>query len=178
MESATAARLHKLRREVEAVQECVAGVQRIATEQRFALFQAWGAVLYGWVLAEGDEVENGIGKMRQGLAALRDIGVEVALPEQLYSLAGAYGKAGQVEEGLHLVAEALSRVEKTGERKFEAELNRLQGELLLGRGEPDRCCHDAETCFQHALEVARRQRAKSWELRAAMSLTRLWQRQG
>jgi predicted ATPase len=124
-------------------------------------------------LAEGDQIERGIGQMKQGLTAWRDTGAELLLPTFFSFLAEAYGKAGQAEEGLRLVADALRIVEKTGERKFEAELNRLNGELLLSRVEAE-----AEACFQRALEVARRQRAKSWELRAATSLSRLWHTQG
>ena len=83
--------------------------------------------------------------------------------------------AGQREEGLRLVTEALWRVQQSGERAWEAELSRLKGELLLRQARPP---EEAEGCFQHALDVARRQQAKSWELRATMSLARLWQRQG
>jgi predicted ATPase len=79
-------------------------------------------------------------------------------------------------EGLAVVAEALTCVETTGERYAEAELHRLKGELLLKRTLPD--AHQAEACFQQALAIARRQQAKSWELRAAVSLSRLWQQQG
>jgi predicted ATPase len=180
------ARLHMLRVEVRAAQEQVEAVLRIATERGFALFQAFGTVLRGWALAEGGEIEEGIGEMQQGLAAWRAMGLEVVLPESLSFLAGAYGKAGQAEEGLRLVSEALSRVERTGERKFGAELYRLKGELLLSqveaeakiKTEADRCYYEAEACFQRALEFARGQRAKSWELRAATSLSRLWHTQG
>jgi predicted ATPase len=103
-------------------------------------------------------------------------------------LAEAYGHAGQGDEGLRAVAEALAVVHTTGERWWEWELHRLQGELLLiqgtdrgdspaGRTEPSLIA-EAESCFQRALDVARRQQARSFELRAAMSLSRLWQRQG
>lgn len=180
------ARLHKLCREVGAVQEHVEALLRIATERGFGLYQAWGTILRGWVLAEGGEIVEGIREMQQGLAALRDMGLELLLPEFFSFLAEAYGKAGQTEDGLRLVADALTSVERTGERKFEAELHRLKGELLLSQveggaeveAEMGMRYHDAETCFQRALEVARRQSAKSWELRAAMSLSRLWQKQG
>jgi len=171
------ARLHKLRREVEAAQRQVAIVLRIATGRGFALFEAWGTTLHGWAMTEAGDLETGIRKMQQGLVTLQDMGIEVALPEFLSFLSEAYGKAGQTEKGLRLVTEALTRVERTGERKFEAELYRLKGELL-SQVQTDRRYHDAEACFQRALEVACRQRAKSWELRAATSLSRLWQRQG
>ena len=83
---------------------------------------------------------------------------------------------GQREAGLALLAEALAVLNDTGERRWEAELHRLKGELLLARA----AGHDAEaeTCFRQALDIARRQQARSWELRAAMSLARLWQRLG
>jgi len=183
--------LHRLRREVQAVQERVEASLCIAMERGFALFQAFGTVLRGWALAERGQIEEGIAEMQKGLTAWRDTGAELVLPEFFFSLAEAYGNAGQTKEGLRLVAEALTRVERTGERKFEAELHRLKGELLLSQVAPtpggsgqaaeveaDRCCHEAERCFQRALEVAHRQRAKSWELRAAVSLSRLWQSQG
>jgi len=188
------ARLHKLRREVEAVQERVEALLHIATERGFALYRVFGTVLQGWALAERGEVEKGIVEMQQELAAWRDMGFELLVPTFFSFLAEAYRKAGEAEKGLRVVADALRTVEKTGERKFEAELNRLKGELLLDQVEAkveakaeakvevevaaDRCYHDAERCFERALEVARRQCAKSWELRAAVSLSRLWQSQG
>jgi predicted ATPase len=176
--------IHRLRREAEATQERVEASLGIATERGFALFQAFGTVLRGWALAERGQGEEGIAEMQKGLTTWRDRGAELVLPEFFFSLAEAYRKAGQTEEGLRLVAEALTRVERTGERKFEAELHRLKGELLLSQvaltpGGPGQAVEvEAEGCFQRALEVAHRQRAKSWELRVAVSLSRLWQSQG
>jgi predicted ATPase len=91
-------------------------------------------------------------------------------------LAEAYGGMGQAEAGLRLLAEALEHVEHTGERYYEAEVYRLKGELLLRQAAPDK--PQAEACFQQARTVARHQEAKLLELRAAMSLARLWQQQG
>ncbi|HXV81355.1 MAG TPA: hypothetical protein VEG60_15870, partial [Candidatus Binatia bacterium] len=91
-------------------------------------------------------------------------------------VAEAYGKAGRAEEGLSVVARALTRARKTGGRYYEAELHRIKGELLLWQAVPDE--EQAEGCFKKAVEVARSQSAKSLELCAAMSLSRLWQRQG
>jgi predicted ATPase len=91
-------------------------------------------------------------------------------------LAEAYGKAGKAEEGLSAVAEALTAVHARANRVCEAELYRLKGELQLTLAMDNAA--EAETCFHQALEVARRQQAKSLELRAAMSLARLWQQQG
>ena len=91
-------------------------------------------------------------------------------------LAEVYGHAGQAEEGLRLLAEALAHVDTTGERFYAAEVYRLKGELLLRQATPDEA--QAETCWHQALDIARHQQAKSWELRAALSLSRLWQQQG
>jgi adenylate cyclase len=95
-------------------------------------------------------------------------------------LAEAYGKAGQAAEGLATLAEALTVVDKSGERFYEAELYRLRGELLLqsNRQGAQSCGEEAEVCFHKAIDIARRQQAKSLELRAVMSLARLWQQQG
>jgi predicted ATPase len=91
-------------------------------------------------------------------------------------LAEAYGQVRQVEAGLAILREALTVVEYTGERSYEAELHRLTGQLLLARSAAHHT--EAEACFRRALDVARHQQAKSWELRAAMSMARLWQQQG
>jgi predicted ATPase len=121
-------------------------------------------------------VEEGIAQLRQGLVAHLATGSVLGRPFILAWLAEAYGKVGQVEEGLTVVAEALTAVDTTGERVQEAELYRLRGELLLQHAMAQQ--EAAEACFQQALAIARRQQAKSWELRAAMSLSRLWQHQG
>jgi predicted ATPase len=119
--------------------------------------------------------------MRQGLAAYQAMGAEYMRPYFLALLAEAYGKGGQVEEGLSTLAEALTVVDNTGERVYEAELYRLKGELTLRSQVPSpksQVEEEAEECFYKAIEIARRQQAKSLELRAAMSLSRLWQQRG
>ena len=100
----------------------------------------------------------------------------LAQPRGLVLLAEATGHTGQVAEGLCLLAEALAVLEASGQGDLLAEAYRLQGEFLLGQALPD--ASQAEANFQQSLAVARRQQAKSWELRAALSLCRLWQRQG
>jgi predicted ATPase len=123
-----------------------------------------------WALAEQGQVQEGIAQMRQS----RNTFVPALLAE-------AYGKVGQVEEGLAVLAKALAVVEKTGERLWEAELYRLKGDLSLQsgvRGPESKGEAEAEECFLKAVEIARRQSAKSWELRAVMSLAKLWQHQG
>jgi predicted ATPase len=112
----------------------------------------------------------------QGLHAQRAAGAENLLAQVLAWLAEAYRRAEDADGGLCVLAEALTRMTTTGGRVYEAEISRLKGELLLQQSLPDAA--QAEVCFQQALNVARYQQAKSWELRAAMSLGRLWQRQG
>jgi predicted ATPase len=118
--------------------------------------------------------------MRESIVAYQSRGSWFYLPGTLRFLAEAQAKAGHPEEGLTTLAEALALVEQTDERHWEAELYRLKGELLLMQGneaEAEASLHQAESCFQHAIEVARRQQAKSWELRATVSLCRLWRKQ-
>jgi predicted ATPase len=141
-------------------------------------------VLHGRDLVRQGQGEAGIAQIRQGLAALRATGTEAELPWLLSMLATACGSTGRAEEGLSLVAEALAIVRRTGKRLDEAGLYRLKGELLLKSRSRSLACEvqslesEVEGCFRQALDVARHQEAKSFELRAAMSLSRLWQRQG
>ncbi len=171
-----ASKLSQLRQEAQAAQERATAAMVLCTEQGFVLYLARGTILRGWALAEQGQGEEGRAQMHQGLAAYQATGSEVFRPSYLACLAEAYGKAGQAEEGLTMLAEALTVVHKTGERFYEAELYRLKGELLLARSAAHQM--EAETCFRQALDVERRQQAKSWELRAALSLSRLWQQQG
>jgi predicted ATPase len=169
------AHLHRRRQEWQTVQTHVEAILALATEHGFARYAALGVFFRGKALAAQGQGAEGIAQMRQGLAALRATGAGSGMSAFLTLFAEAYGQVGQAEEGLHLVAEALAVVDTTGGRAYKAELHRLRGELLLRQAVPD--APQAEACFQQALEVARRQQAKSWELRAAMSLSRLWQQQ-
>ena len=148
----------------------------LATEQGFPLPAAVGTVVGGWALADEGPAEEGIARMRRGLADYTATGAELWVPDFLALLAEAHGRAGRPAAGLDLLAEALDRVERTGGRWLEAELHRLRGELLLALPEPDPA--EAEACFRRALAVAREQGARMWELRAATSLARLWRDQG
>jgi len=134
-----------------------------------------GPIMRGWALVTEGEAEEGITHIRQGLERYRATGAEVQLPHLMTALIEAYKKIEQPEEGLTILAEAQALVEDTGERYYEAELQRLKGELMLAQSPEDAA--EAEACLQKALEIARGQQAKSLELRTAMSLARLWQAQ-
>jgi predicted ATPase len=173
---------HQLRREGQAVQELTETIISLSTQQGFPLPLARGTHLRGWALADQGQREEGTVQLRQGLAAYQATRSELFQPYFLALLAEVYGKVGQVEEGLSVVAEALAAVEKTEERWCEAELYRLRGELTLATSSVQRLGSsvqkEAEGYFLKAIEIARQQQARSWELRATTSLARLWQQQG
>jgi predicted ATPase len=214
---------HQSRREGQAAQEHAEAAVELCSQQGFPFFLAMGTILRGWALAEQGQTEEGIAQVRQGLAAFRATGAELARTRWVALLAEAWGKAGQPEEGLNVLAEAFAVVHKGGEHDYEAELYRLRGELTLRMGEtenrrrgesetlrqnrrtgdgenrkqkilfsspiprfPDSPIlsssarfpvSSAEECFLKAIDIARRQQAKSLELRAVMSLVRLRQQQ-
>jgi predicted ATPase len=190
----TAVIVHRLRREGQAAQERAETVMTLSAEQGFVLPLAHGTLHRGWALAEQGQGEEGIAQIGQGLDACRATGAEVLRPSHLAMLAEAYGKVGQPDEGLTALAEALAIVDKTGERLYEAELYRLKGQLTLQKFQVSgskfqvtspqpltpnpQAEAEAEACFLKAIEIARRQSAKSLELRAVMGLSRLWQQQG
>ena len=175
-----AAHVHQYRREAETVSERTQVGLRLAIEQDFALVVALLTILRGWALRESGQQAEGMRQMEQGLADCRIIGQELTRSYFLALQAEAYGKGGQAEEGLHVLAEALELVNETGEGFYEAEMYRLQGELtLLVRERLDAVVQqEAEECFLKALDVAGHQQARSLGLRAATSLARLWQQQG
>jgi predicted ATPase len=162
-------------REVEKTQEWTEASMAVSTEHGFAYWPPQGMMLQGWVLAEQGQLAEGIIRMREGLAALQATGTEIQRAYSLGLLANAYRQVGQISEGHAALDKALASVDKTGGRWGEAELHRLKGELLMRQAGSN--AQQVEICFQQALAVARRQQAKSLELRAAMSLSRLWQSQ-
>jgi predicted ATPase/class 3 adenylate cyclase len=173
-----AAIVHQLRGEVQTCRELAEATMSLSTERAFARWLAWGTLWRGWAVMEQGQGEDGIAQLQQGLAADRITGAESLVPYILGLLAEAYGKVGQTERGLNVLSEALAAVDKNGERSYEVELYRLKGELLQRAEGRKQIEAEAEAYFRQALEVARHQSAKSWELRTAMSLSRLWQRQG
>ncbi len=134
-----------------------------------------GRILRGWALAMQGDTAAGVQHIQQALVTQQDMGSKMGEPYYLALLAEAYGQAGQPEAGLQALAQALTQVAATEERWWEAELYRLKGELLLHLPSAD--VSQAEASFHQALDVARRQQTKALELRAAISLSRLWQRQ-
>jgi predicted ATPase len=171
-----AAILSQCQREVTATHVRAEAVRAVAAEQGLVHRGGHGDLLQGWALAMRGDAIAGVAQIRQGLAVSHGEGLNVFRPYFLALLAESYGLAGQPDPGRQALAEALTLVGETEERWWEAELHRLQGALWLQLPSAD--VRQAEACFQRALDVARRQQAKALELRAAMSLARLWQSQG
>ena len=184
---------HQFRREGQQPKSGQRQLIALSTEQGFPLWVAWGTMLRGWALAEQGQGEEGIAQMRQGLAAFRATGAELWRTYCLALLAEAYGKAGQAEEGLDLLAEALAVVDKTGERFYEAELYRLKGRADAPDSESGKSKSQSPRSPTPRSQLPSRSRSvfstkplklrasskrKSLELRAVMSLSRLWQQQG
>jgi predicted ATPase len=159
------------RRDWQKTQEMAEACIRLATEHGFSYYLPPGFLCRGWALAEQGRVEEGIVQIRRCIDDNRATGAELGQSQGFAVLAEAYGKAGQPEEGLAAVAEALVAMSRTGERLYEVKIHRLKGELLRMQGADEA---EVEACFHQAIEVARQQQAKSWELRAVMSLCRLW----
>jgi class 3 adenylate cyclase/DNA-binding winged helix-turn-helix (wHTH) protein/predicted ATPase len=168
--------LHQFRRETQAVLEQAAGTIALAQEGGFGQWLAGGMIARDWALAEHKPTEDNIARLCRSLAAWHATGVELGNSRLFAMLAGVYMKTGQAEAGLGRLTEALALVHKNEEHYYDAELYRLQGELLLLQAIPDEW--EAENSFQLALDIARRQDAKLLELRVAMNLSRLWQQQG
>jgi predicted ATPase len=168
-----AAAFHQLRREVRFTQERAEAAISLATEQGFPYWRAMDSIFRGWALAHQGQGKEGIEQITQGLRAYRATGAESGRSALLANLAEAYGTMGEPEAGLTVLAEALTLMDTTGERWYEPEIYRLKGELLFQQSTDN--ATEAETCFHHALDIARTQQAKSWELRATISLARLWQ---
>ena len=179
---AMAASVHQYVRDARACKAQAEAAVALSTEHEFPFWRAIGTILRGWALAEMNEVENGIVEMRQGLAAFRATGAECLRPYYLTLLAERHGQVGQAQEGLNLLSEAQAAVDRNGERWWQAEIYRLKGELMLKQcrveGLQAEKQMEAEMYFHRALDTARRQGARSFELRATLSLSRLWQKQG
>ena len=180
---ATTAYFYQLRREGRTAQARAESAIDLVAEHGFSpVWGAHGTLVRGWALAEQGQAEAGIAHIRHALEVRQTLGVCLMRPYHLGFLAEGLGKAGRAQEGLAVLREALASARRTGEHWYDAELHRLQGELTPqqpGSGVPSRQAEpEAEACFLEAIETARQQGAKLFELRAAMSLGRLRMRQG
>ena len=171
-----AAALSQYRRECQAVARQAEASMTLAQQQALPLLLAMGTVFQGWVLAEQGRADEGSEQIRRGIDAFRATGAELLRPHFLGLLAEAYGRSARTDQGLEALDEALALVETTGERLHESEFYRLKGQLLLAHSRDNHSA--AEACFHQALTIAHRQEVKSLELRATISLARLWQQQG
>jgi class 3 adenylate cyclase/predicted ATPase len=171
-----AAQLSQLRRDPGSARTQAEAAIAVSREHGLDAVELWCLLPRGWALAEQGEATKGIADIREGMERRRAHGIGAVWPWFFALLAEAYGKVGQLGEGLTALQEALQWVQRNDERLYEAEVYRVRGELLLKQDVPDTA--EAEQCFQRALQVARQQQAKSWELRAATSLSRLWQLEG
>ena len=180
--------LHQLRQEATLTQERAEAVIVLSQQHGFPHWERIGIILRDWAVATQSQDEASVQQLQESIAAWRATGAELLRPYFLGLLAEQYGKIGWIEKGLTLIDEAMTVVNNNAERFSEAELYRLRGELIVmqderrGTAHPGNMSHkrvrnEAESCFHKALLVARQQGAKSWELRAAMSLARYWLRQ-
>jgi predicted ATPase len=200
--------LHQLRREVDVAQGRAEEAIQLATNQEFPFWKIMSKILRGWGIVMQGQYAEGIFLMQKGIASWQAAGSEISLSYFLVLLAEAYKKSGETRKGLEVLTTAYDLALRTGDRWWEAELYRLKGEILLlqcesqrlgfkgtgaklgvqesksKRGKPQsKNCNlqleaEVETCFHQALNLARRQRAKSLELRAVVSLCQLWRQQG
>jgi predicted ATPase len=187
--------VHQLRREDRLARESAENSITISSEHGLMLYQAASTVARGWALIQQGQPEEAVEQLRQGLAGYRATGTELLWPHFLALQAEALTKAGQKEEGLQVLDEAMEFAESNSERYYEAELYRLRGELLLvqstnrtvakaamgGRAvvqNDSAVVASAEECFRQSIKIAQQQEANSLELRATMSLARLYKNQG
>jgi predicted ATPase len=168
--------LRQYRREARAAQETTEGAIALSAEHGLTDWLAWATSLRGWAMAEQGRSEEGNAHIQEGLAATRATGADLWRPYFLCLLAEACRERGRLDDGLSALRDALAAADENEIRFYEAETHRLKGELLLMRDDSN--VLEAESCFQRAIEIARKQSAKSLELRATMSLARLLAKQG
>jgi transcriptional regulator with AAA-type ATPase domain/predicted ATPase len=164
--------VHQVRGDLKATQEWSETTLAYAGERGFAYWEALARILRSWALAEAGERSAGIAEIHWSLQRYQATGARLGLSWFLALLADAYGRDGQAAEGLRVLADARGVVADTAEAYYEAEIHRLEGELRLAQGAG---ADEVEACYRRALEIARRQGARAWALRAATSLARLWQ---
>ena len=172
--------LYQYEGNVEKVNTTATEMLQICQEHGFSSWEAAARIMKGWALAKQNHPEEGIAMICKGIEAWEKTRAEVLLPHFFALLAQAYQHAGQHTLALQTLDSALCVVDQTGERTYAAELTRQQGELCLMQSNEENAAPNiaqAEDYFQNALTIAHQQGAKSWELRAALSLSELWQTQ-
>jgi class 3 adenylate cyclase/predicted ATPase len=169
------ATVHQLRGDAERTHELAESLVALSTDHGFQQWRVSGTILIGWAQAEGGQREGGITQLRRGIEEYRALGTELFVPYFLSLLAGALLKHGDAAAGLDAVAEALKHT-ANGQQIWAAEVHRLKGELFLARDLG--AASEAEVAFRQAIVIARQQGTRSWELRAVVSLGRLWRNQG
>jgi predicted ATPase len=168
--------LHQLRGDVRLCRERAEAALALAIEQVLPFYVMYAKVYGGWALVKQGRTEEGLARLRSGLDAYCATGAKLYKPRWRALLADACLDAGRIEEGLSAVREAIAETKETGACYNVAELNRLEGELLLAPKEPDES--GAEASFREAIAIGRGQGAKSFELRAATSVARFWLHRG
>jgi predicted ATPase len=168
--------VHQYRREGRAAQETAESTIAVSAEHGFTNYLAWPTSLRGGAMAEQGRYEEGVAQIQEGLAAVRAARAELGRPYFLCLLADACRETGRLDDGLSALTAALAAADEREERYYEAEIHRLKGELLLKQD--DSKSVEAQSCFQSAIDIARKQSAKILELRATMSLARLLASQG
>jgi len=173
---ALAAYMEAFHHNVRKTLEFAAATARQGEEHGLPYYAAVAMMMRGWALAMQNQEEEGIALIRQGLASSLAIGTRQQHGYFLALLAEALNHAGRVEQGLEALSEAMNVATQTNEPFYEAELHRLRGDALVKAGAASPS--EAESCFHSAIKIARQQQAKSFELRAVMSLARLWRQEG
>jgi DNA-binding winged helix-turn-helix (wHTH) protein len=172
------AMIYILRREPRRAQEFAAAARDVSREHGLAMYEGFALVAHGWSLAEQGLHEEGIEQIRQGLAIHQATGARLGRPQFLALLGDVLVKAGQTDEALAVFDEALELAHNRREERNVAELYRLKGELLLLRSDHSSDPGEVEACFNRSLQIARQQKARSWELRASLSLARVYKERG
>ena len=153
------------------VQDTAERLITLSAEHGFTPQLAWATALRGWAIGQQRQEKEGISQIEEGLAALKGAGIDLGRPYWLSQLAETCIEGGRFDDGFVALTEAFALVEKNEDRNTEAELLRLKGTLLLRQDDSNAA--EAQVCFRRAIEVARKQSAKSWELRTTTSLAQL-----
>ncbi len=168
--------VHMFRREPRKALEIADQAIELSSEEGYPFWLATSTATKGWALNDMGHTDESVSQLREAIEIYRGTGAEIALPWFLYLLADTLARQGEYVEALESMSRSRSYLEKNGDRWWEAEVHRIHGEVLLAQSEGN--ADEAEARFLHSLSVARKQRARSWELRAAISLSRLLLGQG